>query len=911
MHYTNAKDLYRNPYPRSRFKGSSLPQYAGGGWLETAGVFLDSDQGKNLMGGLGTVGNYLGMADAVDGKTNPYLSGAAGALKGAQMGAKFGPIGAGVGAAAGIGLALYKARQEKQQAEEIALEKQKEDEYKKESLRVANLQTSKGILDTYPTTGVTDAGFMMAYGGMLKKFEEGGVVRPKGDPYEYKKSGDKFLTRKRGAKNWITAKGTALDAIKTKIYKIPVENTELKQMDYPESTGGLPVMYDKQGNAPAVETPMYGYNAFAKNKQGAPAATPAPAPAYNTPMQGAGFSNEIEGMPGNEYRLPSTPVAPTPPQGPTLPTTVKTPPPAFMEQPQPLIQNRFSDQEVANMQKLMNEKPKKVSKAVKSATPKAEPQTVEEVETSLVQNTEESPIVVDDPGTLDLNFARDFYKKNGVKKDYIFVVDKPTGAMYQVNLGTGKYKYLDQVGLGRNVGDRDISGGRKTGGGSNQTQAGWVKINREAEFSKRNKNYGDEFNGFAAFVNGSWKEVPTGIHGTMAEDCGRVSGGCTRMSEELEDTTRDMLDRNTLLYYTSDNSAGIPMQAYGGNNPPPVFDMSLLAGNNLPGATSMAPQQTIGGNANATVPMGYSDIVRSATGGAGEVFSDQNVAQAKQEAKDFKTNVVDYAVEHPADAAQIALGASAIAAGKVPNPVVQAAGAGADVLNGAISFGRSAYYGYKGKPAKAAMYAGFGAVDMAAGVPGVAGDMASIGKIKNLYNASKGGHAAEAIAHTGHAVHNVQHAAHEVAPLITGYKTAGATNEIVTGGPKANSIVPQTAVNTQNFMNYLTPGVDTSWAQPKQYDYNPNRLAMGGKIPTESADYLAEGGEVIQHAVNDRPDTDQNGSARQLNSNTSLFKGDSHDAPSQGIGVANDQEARIYSKRLYAPKSLVAKLKSL
>ena len=88
-------------------------------------------------------------------------------------------------------------------------------------------------------------------------------------------------------------------------------------------------------------------------------------------------------------------------------------------------------------------------------------------------------------------------------------------------------------------------------------------------------------------------------------------------------------------------------------------------------------------------------------------------------------------------------------------------------------------------------------------------------------------------------------------------------------------------------------------------------FGMGGKIPTQSADYLAEGGEIIQHAINDRPDTDMNGDAKQINSNTSKFVGDSHNAPSQGIGVANDQEARIYSKRLYAPQDLVAKLNKL
>jgi hypothetical protein len=226
------------------------------------------------------------------------------------------------------------------------------------------------------------------------------------------------------------------------------------------------------------------------------------------------------------------------------------------------------------------------------------------------------------------------------------------------------------------------------------------------------------------------------------------------------------------------------------------------------------------------------------------------------------------------------------------------------VLNGGISFGRSAYYANKGDADKAALYAGFGAVDMTAGVPGVAGDMASIAKMKNLYNLSKGAHAVEGAAHTAHAV---QHAAHEISPLITGYKTAGATNDIVQGPkPVASSPARPSAPISMN----MNP-VDTSWVQPSQYSYMNQRMAYGGKIPTESADYLAEGGEVIQHAPNDHPATDQNGGARALNSNTSLFTGDSHNAPSQGVGVANNQEARIYSKRLYAPKSLVAKLKSL
>jgi len=868
-------------------KGSSLPRYSNGGEFNLQGAL---DIGSQL-------GNIIGGVDAADGDLNPYAAAGAGALKGVGMGAKLGnmivpgiggAIGAGAGALIGGAAGLIGERRQQAELDRAAEEKRRADEMRKAQLQAANMQASKAILATYPTSGVADAGFMMAYGGTIKKFEDGGVVQPKGDPYEYKKVGDKYLTRRRGNSNWINAQGTALDAIRTKIYgesaepapQSPVKQKEapLQMMDYPEDTGGLPTMYPNPNQVPAQPSPM-----------------------YNPVPMGGGFSNEIPGNTSQDFRVPA---AATP-----APITAETPAPMFAEKPMASsVADKYSDKEVKEMQRLLKEPVRKVPKKVASAKPKPEPKTVEEVEVSLTKNDDKDPIVLDDPGSIDLNFAKDFYKKNGVNKDYIFVVDKPTGAMYQVTLDTGEYKYLDQVGLGKNVGDRDTSKGRSSGKGTNQTQSGWVKINREAEFTQRNKNYGDEFNGFAAYVNGSWKEVPTGIHGTMAEDCGRVSGGCTRMNEELEDSTRSMLDKNTLLYYTSDNSQGIPMQAMGGPTDPPPFDMSLLAGNSLPSAGSLSPQSTIG---NSSVPVTYEDIISGAVTGANQVFSQENRAQAVQDAKDFKTNVIDYAVEHPLDATQIALGTTAIAAGNTPNPVAQVVGAGADVLNGGISFGRSAYYANQGKPGKAAMYAGFGAVDMAAGVPGVAGDMASIAKMKQLYNLGKGtsevAHAAEAAAHAGHASHSIHHAAHELSPLITGYKTQNAAQDIVQGpGMYSKEVQPLGAFNRE--ISMLTPP-DTAWV--KELSYMPSRMAMGGKIPTQSAEYLAEGGEVIQHAPNDVPDTDQNGDIKQLNSNTSKFEGDSHNDPSQGIGASNDNQARVFSNRLYVKKDMLKKLKSL
>jgi len=157
------------------------------------------------------------------------------------------------------------------------------------------------------------------------------------------------------------------------------------------------------------------------------------------------------------------------------------------------------------------------------------------------------------------NFVNSYYEKEG-NFNHFFIVDKETTSLFLVDLERNSIEFMGQVGIGRNRGDRDVSGGRETGKGSYQTQAGWVRINRvSAEFSegtKSHENYGDQFYGFDAWVENTWKEVPTGIHGTEHETEGWVSGGCTRLCEPLEDNLREnYLDRGVLFYYTSDEGS--------------------------------------------------------------------------------------------------------------------------------------------------------------------------------------------------------------------------------------------------------------------------------------------------------------------------------------------------------------------
>lgn len=48
--------------------------------------------------------------------------------------------------------------------------------------------------------------------------ESGQVERPEGDPYEYRKDGDKLYTRKRGSGKWITLQGSMARAVDREVF---------------------------------------------------------------------------------------------------------------------------------------------------------------------------------------------------------------------------------------------------------------------------------------------------------------------------------------------------------------------------------------------------------------------------------------------------------------------------------------------------------------------------------------------------------------------------------------------------------------------------------------------------------------------------------------------------------------------
>lgn len=229
--------------------------------------------------------------------------------------------------------------------------------------------------------------------------------------------------------------------------------------------------------------------------------------------------------------------------------------------------------------------------------------------------------------------------------------------------------------------------------------------------------------------------------------------------------------------------------------------------------------------------------------------------RAAEGAKNAKTTnkdvgIIERIAGNPLDAAQIGLGSIAIGADFVP-VVGTAISAGADGVNGLISGARSYHYAKRGDSSKAAFYGTMAALDAAAMVPGT-GDISGASKIASLLaRASRS---------------RVLHAAHPLSKGATAYKAS---------------------------------------------NFGVGMQAYGGKIPDSNAAYLAEDQEVIQHAPNDRPDTDRNGGIKKLNSNTSKFVGDTHEDPSQGIGGVNNSQARMYSNRLYVPQNLKDQLKKL
>jgi hypothetical protein len=89
----------------------------------------------------------------------------------------------------------------------------------------------------------------------------------------------------------------------------------------------------------------------------------------------------------------------------------------------------------------------------------------------------------------------------------------------------------------------------------------------------------------------------------------------------------------------------------------------------------------------------------------------------------------------------------------------------------------------------------------------------------------------------------------------------------------------------------------------------PPQMKHGGH--TNDPDYLAEGGEMIQHAPGDLPKTDNNGSVTPITKTIARINGDKHSAPSGGVGMEGKESARIYSDQLHVPAELVAQLSKL
>ena len=88
-----------------------------------------------------------------------------------------------------------------------------------------------------------------------------------------------------------------------------------------------------------------------------------------------------------------------------------------------------------------------------------------------------------------------------------------------------------------------------------------------------------------------------------------------------------------------------------------------------------------------------------------------------------------------------------------------------------------------------------------------------------------------------------------------------------------------------------------------------NGYAYGGH--TNNPDYLAEGGEMIQHAPGDLPKTDNNGSVTPVTNTIARINGDKHIAASGGVGMEGKESARIYSYQLTVPKELIKQLSRL
>ena len=75
----------------------------------------------------------------------------------------------------------------------------------------------------------------------------------------------------------------------------------------------------------------------------------------------------------------------------------------------------------------------------------------------------------------------------------------------------------------------------------------------------------------------------------------------------------------------------------------------------------------------------------------------------------------------------------------------------------------------------------------------------------------------------------------------------------------------------------------------------------GGGLPWRKPDYMAEGGEVVEFDMFDKP-VAYNGSLNQLSSDLSEIKGPSHNQSSGGVGMSGGE--RIFSDSMSIPPSL-------
>tara|TARA_R100001440_G_scaffold21669_1_gene35594 strand:- start:271 stop:1134 length:864 start_codon:yes stop_codon:yes gene_type:complete len=91
---------------------------------------------------------------------------------------------------------------------------------------------------------------------------------------------------------------------------------------------------------------------------------------------------------------------------------------------------------------------------------------------------------------------------------------------------------------------------------------------------------------------------------------------------------------------------------------------------------------------------------------------------------------------------------------------------------------------------------------------------------------------------------------------------------------RLSAMSAQDQVNAASVLSqYPTEGVDN-------YSYYAED---GGMM--KAPDYTVEGGELMMGPANNPPQTDENGEVRKIGPNMFKFVGDTHDAPSGGIGV--------------------------